>query len=60
MVGRINPNNPKKVIEATGNEANKLRTAVNGPPEKSLLASSPFMTSEARLPQMKSLFAGYS
>ena len=51
---------PKKVIEATGDEANKPRTVVNCPPERSLLASSPFMASEARLPQMKSLLARYS
>ena len=51
---------PQKVIEATGDEANKPRIVVNCPPERSLLASSPFMASEARLPQMKSLLAGYS
>ena len=38
----------------TGDEANKPRTVVNCPPERSLLASAPFMASEARLPQMKS------
>ena len=51
---------PKKVIEATGDEPNKPRTVVNCPSERSLLASSPFMASEARLPQMKSLLARYS
>ena len=59
MKDELTPITSKKVIEATGDEANKPRTVVNCPPKRSLLASSPFMASEARLPQMKSLLAGY-
>ena len=44
---------PKKVIEATGDEANKARTVVNCLPERSLLAMQ-------ALHLMKSLFADYS
>ena len=38
----------------------ETRLVVNCPPERNLLASSPFMASEVRLPQIKSLLTGYS